>query len=58
MIQILFMFGLLFGAFWIGISAFRKLTGLEKWELTKIVVYAILCAVLSILVLVGIVIIF
>jgi hypothetical protein len=58
MIQILFMFALVFGAFWIGISAFRTLTGLEKWELTKVVSYAILCAVLTVLVLVGIVILF
>jgi hypothetical protein len=52
------MFVLLFGAFWIGISAFRTLTGKEKWELTKIVVYATICAVLTLLVLVGIVILF
>ena len=58
MIRVLFMFVLLFGAFWIGISVFRTLTGKEKWELTKIVVYATICAVLTLLVLVGIVILF
>ena len=58
MIQALLMFALLFGIFWIGISSFRTLEGLEKWKLTKIVAYAILCAVLTLLVLIGIVILF
>jgi len=58
MIRVLFMFLLLFGAFWFGISAFQTLTGKEKWELTKLVVYATICAVLTLLVLVGIVILF
>jgi hypothetical protein len=52
------MFALVFGMFWIGIPAIRTLTGLEKWNLTKTVSYAILCAVLTLLVLVGIVILF
>ena len=54
MIGALIIFALLFGAFWIGIPAFRTLTGSEKWKLTKTVLYAILCAVLTLLVLVGI----
>ena len=58
MIRVFFLFVLLVGAFWIGISAFRTLTGKEKWELTKIVVYATICAVLTLLVLIGIVILF
>jgi hypothetical protein len=58
MIRVFLIFGLLFGAFWIGIPAFRTLTGLEKWKLTKTVGYAILCAVLTLLVLFGFVILF
>ena len=58
MIRMFLVFALVFGAFWIGIPAFRTLTGLEKWELTKTVGYAILCAVLTMLVLIGLVILF
>jgi hypothetical protein len=58
MIYVILMFALLFGAFWIGIPALRNLTGLEKWKLTKTVAYAILCAVLTLLVLAGFVILF
>lgn len=58
MIGMLFVFGLLFSGFWIGIPAFRTLSGKEKWDLTKTVGYAILCAVLALLVLVTLVILF
>ena len=58
MFSIILMFALVFGIFWIGIPTLRTLTGLEKWNLTKTVSYAILCAVLTLLVLVGIVILF
>ena len=58
MIRMVLVFALVFVAFWIGILAFRNLTGKEKWELTKTIGYAIICAVLTMLVLVGIVIIF
>jgi hypothetical protein len=58
MIRMLFVFGLLFAGFWIGIPAFRTLSGKEKWDLTKTAIYAILCAVLTTLVLIGLVILF
>ena len=58
MIRALFIFAVLFGGFWVGISALRKLSGLEKWELTKTLSYAIICAVLTMLVLAFIVILF
>lgn len=58
MIRMILVFAIVFAVFWIGILTFRTLTGLEKWELTKTVAYAILCAVLTMLVLVGIVIVF
>ena len=58
MFSIILMFALVFGIFWIGIPALQTLTSVEKWNLTKTVSYAILCTVLTLLVLVGIVILF
>jgi hypothetical protein len=58
MIRMLIVFFGLTGAFMVGIAAFRALSGKEKWELTKIALYAILCAFLSLVSLIGIVILF
>jgi hypothetical protein len=58
MIRVFLIFSLIFGIFWIGIPTIRSLSGLEKWNLTKTIGYAILCAVLTLLVLIGIVILF
>ena len=30
--------------FYVGIDSFRKLTGKEKWDLTKSLFYSIMCA--------------
>ena len=49
MIRIILAFLVVFGAYYIGIPAFRALTGKEKWELTKLVMYSILCTVLTII---------
>ena len=51
MIRIILAFLFVFGFFYFGIDAFRKLTGREKWDLTKLVAYSIICAVLTIVVL-------
>ena len=51
MIRIILAFLFVFGLFYFGIDAFRKLTGREKWNLTKLVTYSIMCAVLTIVVL-------
>ena len=40
-----------FGMFYFGIDAVRKMTGREKWNLTKLVAYSIMCAVLTTVVL-------
>lgn len=58
MIRMLIVFFGLTGAFMVGIAAFRALSGKEKWDLTKIALYAIMCSLLSLAVLVGIVILF
>jgi hypothetical protein len=58
MIRILLAFLILTALFWFGIAAVRKTTGKEKWRLTKIAVYSILCSVLALAVLISIVILF
>jgi hypothetical protein len=47
MIKIVLGFMLVFAGFFVGIQAWRSLTGLEKWQLTKLIVYSIMCAVLT-----------
>jgi hypothetical protein len=58
MIRIFLIFLLITAAFWFGIAAFRKTTGREKWQLTKIALYSILYSVLAVTVLTSIVILF
>jgi hypothetical protein len=58
MIRVFLAFLILTALFWFGIAAFRKTTGKEKWRLTKIAVYSILCSVLALAVLISIVILF
>lgn len=49
MARIILAFLFVFGMFYFGIDAFRKLTGREKWDLTKLVIYSIICTVLTII---------
>ena len=58
MIKVLIFFLLLFALFFLGINTVRKLSGKEKWQLTKTLGYSIVCAVLTISVLISIVLIF
>jgi hypothetical protein len=58
MIRVFLAFLILIALFWFGIAAFRKTTGREKWRLTKIAAYSILCSVLALSVLISIVILF
>ena len=51
MARIVLAFLAVFSMFYFGIDAFRKMTGREKWDLTKLVAYSIMCAVLTIVVL-------
>jgi hypothetical protein len=51
-------FIVLFVLFWGGINVFRALSGRERWQLTKLALYSILCAALSTLVLISIVLLF
>ena len=52
MIRIILAFLFVFGLFYFGIDAFRQMTGREKWDLTKLVSYSVMCAVLTVVALV------
>jgi hypothetical protein len=58
MIKVLLFFVLIFGLFFLGIKTVRNLTGKEALALTKIVGYSIICAVLTVAVLISIVVLF
>lgn len=58
MIRMWLAFFVVFALFYFGIAAFRATTGKEKWQLTKTLTYSLVCAILTLSVLVGIVIIF
>jgi hypothetical protein len=58
MIRVFLTFFVLVAVFWFGLAAFRKTTGREKWQLTKIAAYSILCSVLALAILISIVILF
>ena len=58
MIKIVLGFVLVFVAFFVSIQVVRGLTGREKWQLTKLIGYSIMCAVLTTTALVGFVLLF
>lgn len=58
MIRALALFLILFAIFFFGIKGFIALTGKEKLELTKTLVYSIVCTVVAMLVIVAIVVLF
>lgn len=47
MIRIVLAFLFVFGVYYFGILAWRDCTGRERLELTRIVLYSIMCAVLT-----------
>jgi hypothetical protein len=58
MIHIIFTFTLVFLIFFLGIKFFTQLSGKEKWVLTKLLAYSLVCAIITIVFLVSIVILF
>lgn len=58
MINIVLSFLVLFGVFFFGIKLFRDTTEKQKWQLTKLLAYSILCAVLTLVALSALVIFF
>ncbi len=55
MFKIILSFLFVFGLFFFGIKTIREMTGKQCWSLTKILGYSIICAVLTISVLIFIV---
>lgn len=49
MIRIWLGFAILFAVFYFGLPALRHMTGKEKWNLTKTILFSILCTVLTII---------
>lgn len=47
MVRIWLGFAILFAVFYFGLPALRAMTGKEKWNLTKTVVFSIICSVLA-----------
>lgn len=58
MIKMWLAFFIVFALFYFGIAAFRATTGKDKWQLTKTLTYSMVCAILTLSVLVGIVVLF
>ncbi len=47
MIKLVIIFLVVFFVVFLGLNVVRGMSGLEKWKLTKMIGYAILCAVIS-----------
>lgn len=58
MIRLYLAFFIAFAICYFGIDGYRKLTGKEKWALTKLLGYSIICSVLAMGILSAIVILF
>jgi hypothetical protein len=58
MIKVLLFFVFIFVLFFLGITTLRNITGREALALTKMIGYSILCAILTVAVLISIVVIF
>jgi hypothetical protein len=58
MIRLWLVFFVLFAGFYFAIPAFREMNGKEKWDLTKTILFSLLCAILSVSVMVVIVVLF
>jgi len=58
MIRIIFAFIVVFLIFFFGIKVFTQLSGKEKWILTKLLAYSLVCAIITTVFLVSIVVLF
>lgn len=58
MIRLWLVFAVLFAGFYFGIPAFRELKGAEKWDMTKTLLFSLLCSLLAVVVMVAIVVLF
>ncbi len=48
MIKLILAFFIVFAFFFIGLKMVRSMSNKEKWNLTKLAIYSILCSVLTI----------
>jgi hypothetical protein len=48
MIRLWLVFAVLFAGFYFGIPAFRKMKGKEKWDMTKIILFSMICSFLAV----------
>ena len=58
MIRLWLVFAVLFAGFYFVIPAFRKMKGKEKWDLTKTLLFSLLCSLLAVSVMTAIVVLF
>jgi uncharacterized membrane protein len=58
MIRLWLMFAILFAVFYFVIPAFRKMKGKEKWDLTKTLLFSMVCSLLAVSAMVLIVVLF
>jgi uncharacterized membrane protein len=58
MIRLWLVFAILFAVFYFVIPAFRKMKGKEKWDLTKTLLFSMVCSLLAVSAMVLIVVLF
>jgi len=58
MIRVVFAFAIIFSLFFFGIRSARSMTGQEQWALTKLLAYSALCAILTFVFLITLVVLF
>jgi len=58
MIRVVLAFVVIFGLFFFGIRAVRDMAGQERWELAKLLTYSAVCAILTLIFLIALVVLF
>lgn len=58
MIKFIFAFVVVFALFFVGIRGVRAMSGQEQWELTKVLTYSVMCAILTFVFLTAVVVLF
>jgi hypothetical protein len=58
MIRVVLAFAVIFGLFFFGIRAVRHMTGQERWDLTRLLTYSAVCAILTLVFLIALVVLF
>jgi hypothetical protein len=56
--KVILAFLVIFGLFFFGIKAIREMTGKELWSLSKLLTYSLVCAILTVVSMIIIVILF